>query len=140
MSNLPYLDDQTFVKQFEDFSLDTAHFNHNGHLRIAWSYLNQGCTLENIDKICIGILRYADHLGAHDKYHHTLSYTLALIIAQRLIDHPVNSWEAFVDKNPDITNSALEVVQGYFSFDLFEHPTAKNQLIKADLAPLNYLQ
>lgn len=130
------LDDQNFIKQFEELTLDPAYFDHRGHLRIAWLYLSQNLSLQSIDKICLGIKRYASHLGASDKYHHSLSYTLVLIIAKRIAQAPTENLSDFIDNNPELTSSTLELVQACFSFDLLSHPTAKTQLIKPDIGPL----
>jgi hypothetical protein len=40
-SPIKQLNDTEFLFQFENQTLDMRHFNHMGHLRLAWLYLSR---------------------------------------------------------------------------------------------------
>lgn len=71
-----YLDDQTFLKQFESLTLEPCHFNHIGHLRLAWLYLQSNDVSQAAKLTSNGIKAYAESLGANNKFHLTITNAL----------------------------------------------------------------
>ena len=78
------INDSDFLQQFEDHTLDPSHFDHLGHLRLAWLYLNRYELELAIDKVTNGISGYAASLGATDKFQHTLTEALVRNMADRI--------------------------------------------------------
>ena len=126
------LSDQQFLREFEQTCLDPANFNHLGHIRIAWLYLNQYPTQLATDKIANGIKRYAASLGAPDKFHMTMTGALARIIAKRLELHPDSDWHQFVQINQDLIRDAKRLVSHYYSQSLIESELARTEFLKPD--------
>ncbi|WP_020410225.1 hypothetical protein [Hahella ganghwensis] len=131
-----HLEDQVFQAEFENNTLNPECFDHVGHLRIAWLYLQQ-CDLETaLQKTCLGIKSYAESLGAAGKYHHTLTDALVRIMAMRLSETTGESFQAFLEQNSDLVNDALGVVQQYYSQDLLNREEARLSWVAPDLRAL----
>lgn len=128
-----FLDDDTFLQQFENQTLEAEYFNHIGHLRLAWLYLNRYSTAEANRHISKGIQAYINSLGISDKFHHTITGALVYIMAKRLQQAPYNSWTNFIQENRDLTVSALTVLSQYYSPALLFSDTAKAGFIDPDL-------
>lgn len=147
------LSDQEFITLFENLSLPPEYFDHKGHLRLAWLYLQRYGLELSIIKVAQGIKAYAGSLGATDKYHCTITQALVCIMAQRLsIAMPLQdkqsaaqvqlltaelrhkaSWQLFVSKNQDLFVDALAVLQQYYSKSLLASKKAGKQFIQPDL-------
>jgi hypothetical protein len=78
-------EDQQFVTEFENLYLETAQFNHRGHLRLSWLYLGHFEFPVSHAKLQSGIRRYAGSLGAAKKYHRTMTYAFTCIVADRIV-------------------------------------------------------
>lgn len=70
------MDDQAFLSSFERCTLPKAYFNHTGHVRLAWLYLERHPFDEAVARTCAGIRAYATHLGAAHKFHRTITEAL----------------------------------------------------------------
>jgi hypothetical protein len=112
------LSDQTFIEQFESCTLDPEHFNHQGHIRIAWLYLNLFDQQTASNKICQGIAQYASSLGATEKYREDLTLALIGIIGERINQRVTTDWYGFCEANPDLlTNAKALLIEQGFRFD-----------------------
>jgi hypothetical protein len=130
------LDDSSFISQFENQTLDPVHFSHTGHIRIAWLYLN-AFEFENArQKVCSGIKRYAESLGATDKFNLTLTDALVKIIARRMEPMSAPTWPSFLQENQDLFDNALGILGEYFSPDILFSEAAKIRLLPPDVRPL----
>ncbi len=132
-SSIQTIDNQVFLSQFEDLSLDKAYFNHRGHLRLAWLYLQQNELELAIHKVCTGIQAYAESLGAKDKFNLTITDATVRIMARRIESMPDKSWRLFLACNTDLVNDALSVLTQYFSKHRLLSEEARVKLIKPDL-------
>ena len=131
------LSDEEFIRQFEDLSLQPEHFNHLGHLRIAWLYLSRYGMEQANFLVCRGIKTYAESLGAKDKFHLTITDALVKIIAQRM-SCKTTCWKNFLNKNNDLIEDAKSILLGYFSEELLFSDVARKTLVKSDLKDLNF--
>ena len=61
MSTLLPMCDDDFLAGFNDLSLPLEAFNHLGHLRVAWIYLQRYPLPDAIELVCGGIARFAAH-------------------------------------------------------------------------------
>jgi len=73
---LSSMDDQEFLSSFERCTLPKEHFNHAGHVRLAWLYLERLPFDDAVTRTCAGISTYAASLGAADKFHRTITEAL----------------------------------------------------------------
>ncbi|EPJ49716.1 MAG: hypothetical protein OFPI_23130 [Osedax symbiont Rs2] len=127
------ISDTDFIQQIEQLRLDPKHFNHLGHLRLAWLYLQQYPSALAITKVCQTISNYARHLNAPQKFHLTVTCTLVKIIAERMQHSRHHNWQAFYRDNNDLQENTIDLVQQCFSIDIFNCELARTALVEADL-------
>ena len=134
MPNEPLtLTDAEFIAQFENLSLDPSHFNHLGHIRLAYLYLDSLVFLEALVKVNQGIVAYATSLGHADKFHHTITDAIVRIIARRMDDKVSANWQEFVQQNGDLVADAYGVILQYYSQEALASTTAHDQVVAPDL-------
>ncbi|MDE1462460.1 hypothetical protein [Spartinivicinus poritis] len=126
------LSDQDFIEQFEQLTLPAEYFNHVGHLRLAWLYLQQYELTDAINKTTTGIQAYANHLGAKDKFHHTITEALIHIIYHRTITIIDSSFSDFLLVNQDLVNNAKDVLCQYYSASVLFSTEAKKLFVEPD--------
>lgn len=126
------LSDRQFIQEFEQLCLDPVYFNHIGHVRIAWLYLEQYQTHLAIEKIASGIKQYATALAAPEKFHMTMTKALVYIIANRRQQSPNRSWQEFIQKNQDLISNAKELVSEYYSKQVIDSELARTQFVPPD--------
>jgi len=134
------INDQTFLEQFENRSLNAALFNHYGHLRLAWLYLRKYPLERAVEKVTRGISAYAGSLGAAGKYQHTLTEAIVRIMAGRLRNFTGESLDVFLAANPDLVDDIVSVVKVYYSDALLNSPVARAGFVSPDLRPLEELE
>jgi len=130
------LTDETFLASFENLSLDPCQFDHYGHLRITWLYLNTYSSRQAVDLILSGIAKYAEHLGATDKFHYTITEAIVRIIAYRMTMSSASSLTGFLSENKDLVNNMLGVVRRHYSEQVLQSNEAKSAFIAPDISAL----
>jgi hypothetical protein len=129
------ISDKEFIKQFEDHSLDPKHFNHIGHLRIAWLYLNDGTLEQAIYNVTSGVSSYACSLGAADKFQHTLTEAIVKIMAFKMVKQ--SSFSKFLASNKDLIEDLPSILRKHYSHELLYSDKAKKEFVEPDLTPLS---
>jgi hypothetical protein len=127
------ISNQAFLTQFENQTLDRAYFNHLGHLRLAWLYLQVDDLETVVNKVCTGIKAYAISLGAKQKFNLTITDAIVRIMAQRIDAMPHKSWPLFLERNTDLIEDALSVLTLYFSKERLLSEEARISLLAPDL-------
>jgi N-formylglutamate deformylase len=77
--------DEDFLRAFEDLSFPAELFHHREHLRVAWLYLQSSDASRAAELMAGGIRRFANHQGATQKYHHTLTKAWMRLAASALV-------------------------------------------------------
>jgi len=126
------LSDQQFVLQFETLTLDPAYFNHIGHIRITWIYLQSLPDTVVQKKVAEGIKNYATSLGATDKFHATMTQAFVQLITCRFRQNKELSWGKFLEKNSDLVDDAKQVIGLHYSDDLLNSRSAQQQALEPD--------
>jgi hypothetical protein len=129
------LDDEAFIVQFEQQILPKEYFNHIGHLRLAYLYLQQLGLEKALDKISNGISTYAESLGVKDKFHVTITYAVVNLIYVRQAETPTESWQLFIEVNDDMVKNCMGVLDTYFSTDVLMSEKARCQRVEPDKKP-----
>jgi len=137
--NTMIINDGEFINQFENLSLDHKQFNHIGHLRISWLYLNNYKLEIAIDKVTSGISNYACSLGASDKFHHTLTEAVVRIMALRLKEYKKVSFSDFIAVNKDLVEELPSLIGRHYSCNVLNSDEARVNFVKPDLEPLYQL-
>lgn len=132
------MNNQTFIQQFEEKSLDPEYFNHMGHIRICWLYLTEFDLATASDKVCNGIKTYAESLGAKDKFNLTLTRAFINIMAKRMAKRMANnnqtSWVEFCQQNNDLVESAETVLKQHYSDEVLSSERARLEFVAPDKA------
>lgn len=130
------LSDDAFVQAFCACSLPPDAFNHRNHLRITWIYLQRLSLDEAIECTCVGIARFAAHLGAEARFNRTLTEALVrLAVSHGAADRTV-SWEAFLARAPELLLDCKAVLARHYSAELIACPEARYKFIPPDRLPL----
>ncbi len=124
-------EEQRFLDQFENLTLDPAEFDHTGHVRLAWLYLQKHSFDQADSLISEGINRYATSLGAKDKFHRTLTHGFTHLIAERL--HRNETFTDFLKRNEILMTDAMSLIQQHYSAERLATPHAKQQVVEPDL-------
>jgi len=136
MLDIPPLTHTQFLQQLENNSLDPCHFNHLGHIRLAWIYLTNHQYPVAVSNICRAIQAYAESLGARDKFNMTITVAIMQIMSKRLNDVSDKSWQDFCAKNPDIMEDALSLLLSHYSREKLFSNTAKLVILRPDIKPI----
>ncbi|SHG25528.1 N-formylglutamate deformylase [Microbulbifer donghaiensis] len=131
------IDDAIFLAQFRDQTLAAGHFDHRGHLRIAWLYLGRYPLREACDRVCAGIRSLAIALGARDKFHHTVSEALVRIMAGRMKSGDGSDFASFLAANADLLSDARGLLAHHYSDECLNSAEARSRWVEPDLVPLD---
>lgn len=96
-------DDAEFLAALESARLPPALFDHRGHLRAAFLYLQR----EDFPGACVAMKRaiqcFAASLGKSGLYHETLTVAYLALIAERLADEPAGiGFDDFLHRYPEL--------------------------------------
>jgi hypothetical protein len=128
-------DDENFLRAFEDLSFPADQFHHREHLRVAWLYLKSSDASRAAERMSAGILRFANHHGATQKYHHTLTLFWMRLVAVALVETPESrKFEEFLAANPELSDKNL--IAEYYSEKLLQTASAREGWVEPDLQPL----
>jgi hypothetical protein len=125
--------DDVFIQEFETLTLKPEYFDHKGHIRLAWLYLQQYDLEIAEQKICFGIKRYAESLGATDKFHFTVTSGLVRIMAKRIEQQTSSNWQSFITHNTDLIEDSAAVLHQHFSATLLQTEMARTRILAPDL-------
>jgi hypothetical protein len=127
--------DEQFLAGLADCTLPPAHFNHLGHLRLAWLMLRRHPFDEAQARTCATILAYASHLGAPGKFHRTITVALLHLLRAAGADR-ARDWPAFAAANPALVERARDCLAVHYSADCLASDAARSGFVAPDLATL----
>jgi len=127
------MDENEFLKKFEDMTLPADKFNHKGHLWLGWLYIRDLKLGDAAKRLNNGIKMFAESLGAKEKFHLTLTTTFACAIKSRFKEQ--ETFEEFLEANEDLVQDALSIIQTHYSPKLLFSNEAKIHLVKPDREP-----
>jgi len=82
-----------------------------------------------------GIRRFANHHGATQKYHHTLTLAWMRLVASALVETPEGyAFEQFITAHPQLKDANL--LAKYYSKELLQTAAAREAWVEPDLQPL----
>ena len=130
------ISDAEFLEQFEAKTLNPGYFNHQGHLRLAWLFLNKYDLEVAIEKVTTGISAYATNLGATGKFKHTLTEAIVRIIARRMETQRFGELESFLASNNDLVTNIWGVVNQHYTEERLNSDLAISQFVEPDRLPI----
>jgi hypothetical protein len=126
------MNDEEFIRQFEDCTLAPENFHHPNHVRLAWLYLRQYSTLQALDKFSDGLKKYAASLGKATLYHETITWAYIFLIQERIARGDETTWQEFAEKNPDLLNWQENILKRYYLEETLASDLAKRVFIFPD--------
>ena len=134
-SGAPAWSDQDFLRAFEDLSFPADLFHHREHIQVAWLYLKSADASRAAERMSEGIRRFANHQGATQKYHHTLTLAWMRLVAAALVETPEGyTFEQFIAAHPQLKDTNL--LAKYYSKELMKTAAAREAWAEPDLQPL----
>jgi hypothetical protein len=131
--------DEDFLRAFEDLSFPANLFRHREHVRVAWLYLKASDATRAAERITVGVRRFANHHGATQKYHHTLTLAWMRLVAAALVETPEGCvFEEFLAAHPELRDKNL--LAKYYSQELLQTTAAREGWVEPDLQPLPELR
>jgi len=126
--------DARFVEMLESCTLPRERFDHRAHVRLAWLYLRDEPYDLAMRRIERTIRRYAEHLGAGDKYHQTITAGwMRLVLAGMTATPGVDDFDAFLDANGWLRDPSA--LGSYYSRERLHVPEARIRVVEPDLRP-----
>ena len=129
------LTDDELLARFQDLTLPPACFDHRAHLRFAWIVLQRHPVAEAVERVGASIRAFAAHVGAHGKYHATLTEALVRVMHARGAAG-ARPFDGFLADNPELVRDPRGVVLGHYSEALLDSPAARAAFVAPDRAPL----
>jgi hypothetical protein len=131
--------DEEFLRAFEDLSFPADRFHHREHIRVAWLYLKSADATCAAERMSEGIRRFANHHGATQKYHHTLTLAWMRLVAAALVETPEgHTFEQFISEHSELKDTRL--LDKYYSKELLQTAAAREAWVEPDLEPLPELR
>lgn len=127
--------DEQFEAAFRQCTLPPATFSHEAHLRLAWIFLRKKGLQKGIKSICNQITNYVNHLGAQDKYHHTLTVAAVHIVHHFMQASDIDNFGDFILASPRLKADFKGLIQAHYSFDIFQSKQAKEEYMEPDVLP-----
>lgn len=109
-------------------------FGHREHLELAWTYLRRYPTDEAAKVMVAAIQRIARQHGAEDKYHETITRAWLHFVAVHIQRWGAESFEEFMDRNPDLLDRKL--IEHFYSRELILTESARAAWVRPDLRRL----
>ncbi|MES2151774.1 MAG: hypothetical protein V4508_18500 [Pseudomonadota bacterium] len=128
--------DDQFLASFNDCTLPKEHFNHLGHVRLAWIQLRRHAFEDAVLRTCGGIQAYASHLGAAGKFHWTITEALMHLLRAAGAAEQHLDWPEFLAANADLIGDARGRVARHYSAQLLATEDARARFVTPDLLPL----
>jgi len=100
--------DADFIRALGACTLAEEEFDHVGHVRAAYIYLQSGDFVESLERMRRAIRNYAGSLGKPDRYHETITVAYVALIQQALYERGHGgSWTAFARGAPELFERGL---------------------------------
>lgn len=131
------LSDTEFRIQFENCSLDPRIFDHEAHLRLVWIHIKKFGFQQARINIQNQIQKFVKHVGAEEKYHHTLTVTAIEIVNHFMTKQTSKTFKDFIFEFPELKNNFKGLIETHYSYDIFKSIKAKSEYLKPDLLPFN---
>ncbi|HKV60556.1 MAG TPA: hypothetical protein VJO16_01470 [Candidatus Acidoferrum sp.] len=127
--------DEEFLRSFEDLSFPADLFHHREHIRVAWLYLKASDATHASERMSEGIRRFANHHGATQKYHHTLTLAWMRLVAAAVVETQESfAFEQFLAAHPELTDTKF--LDKFYSKELLQSAAAREGWVEPDLQPL----
>jgi hypothetical protein len=116
--------DGNFIRALESCTLSEQEFNHAGHVRAAYLYLQSGDFAEALMRLRRSISNYAGSLGKPDRYHETITVAYLALIQQLMCERgDGGGWAGFARGAPELFEPDL--LLKFYSKSQLDSPLAR---------------
>jgi hypothetical protein len=124
------MNDDDFIKSFEDCSLANGSFHHSDHVKMGFLYLCRYPTLEALARFSRALARFAAANGKPNLYNETVTWAFLLLIRERMAraEGP-QTWSEFAANNGDLLNWKDNILKKYY----------REETLSSDLARTTFL-
>ncbi len=131
------LSDDLFEEQFQNCRFDTALFNHEAHLRLAWIHVTKYGEAKAIENITSQLYAYVVSLGAIDKYNKTLTVAAIKAVNHFIGRSDADNFDEFIQQFPRLKFNFKELMGSHYGIDIFNSAIAKQNYLEPDLLPFS---
>lgn len=124
------MDDLNFIHEFEQATLEPFH--HADHVRVAFAYLCRYPVLEALEKFSAGLKKFAAARGKDNLYNETITWAFVLLVRERMARAGVESWEEFVQRNPDLLVWKGGIIDRYYTRETLGSELARKVFVFPD--------
>jgi hypothetical protein len=122
------------LRLVQDILEARGDFGHREHLELAWNYLRL-YSIDEAGEVMSAAIRHVARLhGAEGKYHETLTRAWLHFVALHAQRWESDSFETFLERNPDLLDTRL--IQHFYSRELILSEHARTALTAPDLRRL----
>jgi hypothetical protein len=122
--------DMDLLRKFENLELEADSFGHREHLRVAWTMLQKWSPHEAMDRYIVALRRFAEHHGAAERYHETITLFYLHEIQRRIAQRPpAASWHEFAAANPELANSHREFLGRHYPAEVLASAFARKHFV-----------
>ena len=129
--------DSEFEEAFKNKSLQPQFFNHEAHLRLAYIHIQTYGIDQAIDNVCTQIKAYAESLGAHDKFHKTVTVAAVKAVYHFMLKTKTDNFKEFIQENPRLKSNFMDLLSQHYGIDLFNNEQARSSFLQPDLLPFD---
>jgi hypothetical protein len=119
------MNDAEFLRALECCTLPPGEFGHQGHVRAAFLYLQQGEFAEALQRMRRAIRNFATHQGSPDRYHETMTVAFVALIHEHMRTVGADGgWQAFAANNPQLLGPG--VLSPFYTQAELDSPLARS--------------
>lgn len=126
------LSDDELERQLIDGSLPAEWFGHEAHLRLAWIYVQRYPLAQAQAATGHCIQCYVQHLGAMDKYHHTLTLAAVQVVAHFAEQTQASDFEGLLEAMPRLRTHFMDLMHQHYSPERLQSAEAHYHYLEPD--------
>src|SRR6185436_18732622 len=123
------ISDDELEKQFADCSLNPELFTHEAHLRLAWIHIKKYGLDLAIQNLCVQIARYAELLGAKDKFNKTVTVAALKAVYHFMNRAKANDFDGLIREFPRLKTEFKGLMNAHYGIDIFKFEVAKKEFV-----------
>ncbi len=117
---------------FEAAAIAPDAFDHEAHVRVAWTMLGTADLDECLRRYPLALKRITRRLGVPEKFHATVTGFLLLLIAERRAAMPTAGWADFRSANRDLVTEARQLLGRHYTRERLGAELARSQFLLPD--------
>jgi len=127
--------DRSFRTAFESFAVAPAEFNHEAHVRLAYTYLAELDVDPAARRMRDALLKFLEHNRIpQSKFHETLTRAWVLAVRHFMNKSSSSSASEFIARNPELLDTRIMLT--HYSATVLFSPDARTSFVEPDRDPI----